>query len=163
MDMNTVEVKLLKYTFRFRKLSWREEFGMKFDPKESRLRAILACALVDISGLKINTVEEAKQVLASIPSSIIDRVFVIYKGSQPDYKDFSTLGLYQAPEPRKLAKKITEEMDEREKIMDKVEQEMSSKFGMAELQEAKAREREMLRNSKGRGMTRTTPDDGGKK
>jgi hypothetical protein len=113
---------------------------------------------VDISGRKINSVDDAKRALAPIPSSIIDRVFVIYKGSQADPLKFSTMGLYCAPEPRKLTKKFMEVEEEREKIMDKVEKEMEAKFGPAELREVREREREMLRNSKGRGLTPASPD-----
>jgi hypothetical protein len=156
--METVEVKILQYTLRFRKMSWREEFTMKFEEKENRVRALLAHALTDISGLKVESVEDAKKVLSQIPTSLIDRVFIIYKGSQPDPRRFSTMGLYRAPEPNKYMGRIAKIEEEREQVMDRAEEQMASKFGMKELMEAREREREMLRKGKGRGLTRATPD-----
>ena len=157
-DMETVEVKLLQYTFHFRKLTWREEFGIKFEPKENRLRTVLAHALADISGYQIKSIDDAKKVLNQIPTSIISRAFIIYKGSLPNEHRFSTLGLYKAPEAAKYQKKIMESEQEREAVMDRVEQEMASKFGTKELMENRRLENQMLRNSKGRGLTPATPD-----
>lgn len=157
--METVEVKLLKYVFRFRQLSWREEFGIKFEQKDNRLRIVLAHALKEVSGFPISNLEEAKRVLAPIPPTIIDRMFVIYKGSLPPLQAFSTMGLYRAPEPRKFTKKVMEAEEEREKIMDRVEQQMEAKFGRREIQETLDAERQMMKNSKMRGATRATPDE----
>jgi len=157
--METVEVKILQYTFRFRRLSWREEFGIKFKQKESRLRTVLAYALKEVSGFPINDLEEAKRVLAPIASPIIDRMFVIYKGSLPAPRAFSTMGLYRAPEPKKFTKKVMEAEEEREKVMDRVEQQMEAKFGRREIQETLEAERQMIKNSKLRGATRATPDE----
>jgi hypothetical protein len=156
--MPDVEIKILKYTFNFRRLSWREEFSMKFEPKENRLSNVLAHALVDVSGMRVGSVQDAKKLLKQIPTSIIDRMYIIYKGSQPEPKNFSTMGLYRAPEPRKFMGKITKEAEQREEVIDKVEREMAAKFGTKELQEARATEREMLRKSGGRGLTPATPD-----
>ena len=155
--MDTVEVKLLNYTFQFRRLSWREEFGIKFEQKENRLRTVLAYALKDISGFPINTVEEAKRVLAPIPSSIIDRVFIIYKGSMVPARSFSTMGLYRAPEPKKFTRKIMEVERDREKVMDKVENELERKFGRQALKETREVENQMLKRSH-RGVTKATPE-----
>lgn len=156
--MDTVEVKLLKYAFRFRKLSWREEFNIKFEQKENRLRTVLAYALAEVSGLPINTLEDAKRVLAPVPSSIIERMFIIYKGSLDTPRLFSTMGLYRPPEPSKLAKEFAHVEKEREQVMDRVEKEMEAKFGRQELEETRAIEREMLKKSKGRGLTKATPE-----
>jgi hypothetical protein len=158
--MDNVEVKLLNYRFLFRPMSWREEFKADLGPKEDRLRTLLSLALVEVSGLKIGKPEDAMQILKAIPSTVIYRAFLIYKGSVPIPRLFKTMGLYKAPEPSKLVKKIQEAEVERERIMDRVEQEMEQKFGRAELQEARRLELEMLRNSKGRGLTPASPEDG---
>lgn len=155
--MDTVEVKLLKYAFRFRKLAWREEFAIKFEPKESKLRTVLAHALVEVSGFPINTVDDAKRVLTPIPSSIIDRVFIIYKGSLRSARSFSTMGLYRAPEPKKFTKKVKEVERERDKIMDKVEGEIERKFGRQAIMEAREVENQMLKRNH-RGLTKATPE-----
>jgi hypothetical protein len=156
--MEPIEVKLLKYVFRFKSLNWRDEFTLKFDPKKDRMRTILANALVEVSGLKINTVEDAWKVIAPLPDPIVSRVFVIYKGSLPEPRVFTTLGLYKAPEPSHFVRRIEKAEEEREQVMDRVEQEMASKFGRKEIEEALAVEREMAKNSKLRGATKSSPE-----
>jgi hypothetical protein len=160
--MNTVEVKLLKYTYHFKPLTWREEFTMKFDPKKDRLRTELAYALVEVSGLKITSLEDAWKVISPIPDPIINRVYMIYKGGLPEPRVFTTLGLYKAPEPSRFIKRIEQADVEREQVMDRVEQEMERKFGRKELEETLAVEREMAKNSKLRGVTKASEARGDK-
>jgi len=157
--MEPVEIKILQYTFRFRQLTWREEADMKFDKPENRLRVMLAHSMIDVSGLKVPTVEEALKVLRTIPATVIQRMWVIYKGSLPIPRRFSTVGLYKAPSPGNFVKRIEAVEKQRDAIMDKVELEMEQKFGARELAEAREVERQMLKNSKMRGATRATPDD----
>lgn len=156
--MNTVEIKLLKYAFRFRQLSWREEFGIKYDPKKDRMRTMLAHALDEVSGLKVTTVDEATKVLNALPQSVVVRVFILYKGETPEPRLFTTTGLYRAPEPSKFVKKYEEIEEKRERVMDKVEAELEQKFGRKELDEQIELERRMAANSKLRGVTKPSPD-----
>jgi hypothetical protein len=157
--MEIVEVKILKYVFRFRQLSWRDESAIRFEKGDNRLRAILSHALAEVSGLKIGSREDAMKVLRPLPDTIIQRVFVLYKGSFPMPRRFSTMGLYKASEPGKLVKRIAEVEEQRDRIMDRVEQELEAKFGKQELQEQLELERQMARNSKLRGATKATPDE----
>jgi hypothetical protein len=156
--METVEVKILKYTFRFRQLSWREELSLK-PSKEDRRRVLLAQALDEVSGLKVTSPEEALKVMKALPESIIQRVFIVYRGSLQPPRVFTTTGLYRAPEPNRMAQQFEYEEEKREEIMDKVEAEMQAKFGRKELEETRAIERQMLKNSKMRGLTKPTSDD----
>lgn len=156
--MNTVEIKLLKYAFRFRMLTWREEFKIKYDPKKDRLRTMLAHALDEVSGLKITSVDEAKKVLDALPQSVITRVFILFKGETPEPRLFTTTGLYKAPEPSRFVKKFEEVEQQREQVMDRVESELERKFGKQEIEEAMENERLMAKNSKLRGATRPSPD-----
>jgi hypothetical protein len=156
---NTVEVKVLKYKFRFRPIHWREDFSIKSDPKVDRRRQVLAHALVEVSGLKVNNIAEATKVLAAIPISIIDRIFTIYKGSQPAPRVFKTLGLYQAPEPMRFSRRVEKEIRDGEtETFRRAEELLETKYGKQELQETRELERAILRGSKLRGATRATPD-----
>jgi hypothetical protein len=157
--MNTIEVKILQYTFHFRQLTWREEAAIKFPKGEERLRTLLAHSMTDVSGLPVPSVDDAMKVLRVIPATVIQRMWVILKGSLPMPRRFSTIGLYKAPSPGNFVKRFEEVEKEREKIMDKVEQEMEQKFGARELAEAREVERQMLKNSKMRGATKPTPDE----
>lgn len=156
--MDSVEIKILQYVFRFKPLLWREEFAIKFTPAEDRLRTFLSHALEEVSGVKVSTIADAKRVLAPIPSSVIQRVFVVYKGSMPEPRMFTTVGLYKAPDTKKLAIRFAEAEQETERVMDKVEKEMEQKFGKKELEEARRVEREMAKNSKLRGATKASPE-----
>jgi len=156
---NTVEVKILKYVFRFRQLPWQEETIIKFPKGENRLRHILSYALTEVSGLKVESPEDAMKVLRALPEAVVQRVFVLYKGSLPMPRLFSTVGLYKAPEPGKFIKRIEEVEEQRDRIMDRVEREMEQKFGKQELHEQLELERQMARNSKMRGVTKATPDE----
>jgi hypothetical protein len=158
-DMEPVEIKLLKYTFRFRHLSWREETAIKFDKGADRSKVILAHALTEVSGLKVNSPAEATKVLNAIPRSVTDRVMILYRGVLPMPRRFSTTGLYKAPAAGIVAKRFEQVEQQREEVMDRVEVEMRQKFGDKEVAEAIELERQMLRNSKARGATPATPDE----
>ena len=156
--MEPVEIKILKYTFRFRELSWREETSIKFEPGEDRMRTVLAHAMTEVSGLKVNSPEEAKKVLNAIPATVIQRMVILWRGHYPAPRRFSTTGLYQAPATEVVARRMKEVEAQREQVMDKVETEMRQKFGDKEVQEALELERLMLKNSKMRGATRASED-----
>lgn len=154
-----VEIKLLKYKFRFRQLTWREEIGIKIEPHKNRLRSLLSHALVEVSGLKIDTAESAIKVLDAIPASVIQRVFILWRDAAPAPRLFSTVGLYKAPAPNQFVKEFEKVEEQREHIMDMVEQEMEKKFGRKELEEARQIERQMAINSKMRGATKPSSDN----
>jgi len=158
--MQNVEVKILNYTLHFRQMPWREETLIKFKKEENRLRVILSHALTEVSGIKVTTVEDAMKVLRVLPDTVVQRVFILYKGGMPTPQRFATVGLYKAPEPGKLVKRMAEVEEQRDQIMDKVEREMEQKFGRQEIQETLASERQMMRNSKMRGATPATADRG---
>lgn len=158
--MNTVEVRLLNYRFRFVEMKWKKEFGIKFDPAKDRLRTILAHALDEVSGLKVKSIADATRIFEAIPFAVVYRIFLIYTGSLPEPKLFKTMGLYKAPEPNRFMRRIEEAEEQREKVMDRVEEEMAAKFGRKELNEARKLELEMLRKSKGRGLTKPMSDTG---
>lgn len=160
-DMETVEVKILNYTLHFRQLSWREETSVKFNKGENRLRTILSHALTEVSGLKVASPADAMKVLRVLPEAVVQRVFILYKGSTSPPRRFATVGLYRAPEPGKLVKRMAEVEEQRDQIMDRVEREMEQKFGKQEIMETLEAERQMMKNSKMRGATRATEDRGG--
>jgi hypothetical protein len=110
--MDTIAVKLLKYNFTFRKLSWREEFSLKFDGRDAR-RVLLAKALHEVSGFPVESPTDAYRLIEALPTPILNRVFVIYKGGLPTPRDFTTLNLYQAPNPRSYSEQVAKEESER--------------------------------------------------
>ena len=101
---------------------------------------------------------DAHKVLDAIPSAVIYRIFILYKGNLKTFRSFTTIGLWKAPEPSKLIKKVEEAEEERDHIMDRVEQEMIAKFGRKELAEARRMEMEVLKASPKRNLVRATPD-----
>lgn len=156
--MEPVEINILQYTFRFRQLTWREEAAIKFAKNDDRARVVLAHALVEVSGLKVDSVVAAEKVLRPIPKTVIHRMIIMWRGSYPVPRRFGTTGLYRAPGTGVVAARLKQVEEQREEVMDKVEAEMREKFGDREINEALEAERTMLRNSKMRGATRATPD-----
>jgi len=154
----TVEVKLLKYKFRFRKLSWREEFHLKIPPGKNPTRIVLAYALVDVSGLPVQSPEEASKVFAAMPLPVVSRVYRIYKGLLPSSKRFETAGLYRAPEPSVYVQRIVEDDDVVDQASDRVMKKMEQSFGKQELAEAAEVDRQILRASKLRGAIKVSPE-----
>lgn len=157
--MNTVEVNVLKYKFRFRPIYWREEASIKPEERVDRRRQLLAHALVSVSGFPINTVEDATKVFSSVPSTVISRIFVIYRGTLPKDRLFHTMGLYKAPEPLRFARQIEQaERDREEETFQKVENLMEQKYGREEMEAARELEAAIRKGSGMRGATRATPE-----
>jgi hypothetical protein len=107
--MDYVEIQLLKYKFHFRQLKWREEFLLKFPEKKDPVLVILAHALVEISGLKVTTIEEAQRIIDTLPYAIVTRVFKLYRGSRPLTRKFFSAGVYKAPPISTFARRVEED------------------------------------------------------
>jgi hypothetical protein len=153
-----IEVKLLDYAFQFRRLSWREEFRMKFGGEDPR-RIVLATALDNVSGLKIETLEDAMKVLKSIPEAVLQRAYIIYRYKLPKTRIFSTQNLYKAPEPAEHFGKIQKIEEEKEEAMDVLHRQMEATFGRQELQEQRELEGEILARSGHRGAIKKDPEE----
>src|SRR5271166_4912834 len=117
--MDLIEVKLLDYIFRFKRMPWKEEFAIKFPKKKDQTRVYLAHALVEVSGLSIKSFEEATKVIDSLPTAISMRVFRIFKGQVPPNRKFSTAALYRAPEPANYNVLTEEVQTERDELADR--------------------------------------------
>jgi hypothetical protein len=156
--MTTVEVKLLNYTFRFRKLTWREETAIKIPKGKSQVRPVLVTALVNVSGLDVKSPEEAKKVIAALPTPVADRVYRIYKGLLPPNQKFETAALYQAPEPSIYVKRVVAEEDVVDEASDRVMKKMEQSFGKRELEEAAEVDRQIVQGSQLRGAVRLNPE-----
>jgi len=107
--MGNIEVKLLHYTFTFRRLKWREEFAIKQIPLKDPIRVYLAHALNEVSGLKPKDFLEAMRVIDAVPKAIINRVWKIYKGGFPASRRFLTGGLYSAPDTQVFMGRVAED------------------------------------------------------
>lgn len=151
--MKLIEVKLLDYTFRFRRMLWREEFNIKFPKGKDSMRVYLAHALVEVSGLSV-TPEEAVRIIESLPSAISSRVFRIYKGQLPAHRRFGTASLFKAPTPVTFQTLINQDEDHRDDILDKAQAALVATFGRKAVDEAGAVDRQILKASKLRGATK---------
>jgi len=159
-QLEQVEVKLLNYTFQFKKMRWREHAAIKFEKGKDPQRILLAHALLTVSGIK-PSFEEAMRVMAAIPAPYVDRVFKVWRSSFPPARKFTTSMLYCAPEPVQL------DEGEEDVVHDRSMQEMESKFGSQELAETRELEQRILlaaqRKEGGyRGAVRATEDKNGK-
>lgn len=153
-----VEVKLLNYTFRFKKLTWREEFTIKFPVGKDQKRVYLAHALVEISGSKLTSFAEATRVVDSLPTAISSRVFRIYKGQFPPNRRFATASLFKAPEPNKYNVILEKDEEDRDKLADQARIRLESQFGRKELDQAAEIDRKILGASGLRGAIKVDAD-----
>ena len=150
-DSNTgtlVSVNLLKYRFRFRRMSWREEARVRLDRGEDPVRAMLAYALADVSGIVPSSIEEAKRVMQAIPEPIVARVWKVYRGSMPPARRFSTSGLYQAPEPSAYTMRVIEDEKVQEGTHERLIREMEQRFGKQEVAEEMEISRKVLESAR---------------
>lgn len=154
----TVEVQVLKYKFRFRKLTWRDEFSLKTPPRANHLRYYLAAALTEVSGLPVTSMEDAMKVFGPMPTPVLDRVFKIYKTKLPPSRRFETANLYRAPEPQAYAQRVMEEVQKVDDTADRAVRIMEQKFGKEEIEEAKAIDDQIVRASQLRGAVKVPRD-----
>lgn len=155
--METCEVKILNYVFRFRRLYWKDEFAIKFQNRDP-YRTLLSHALLEVSGLPVTSAEEAEKVVAALPYAIMERVFRVWKGSFPPSRRFVTGGLYKAPDPIQYQAQVDAEETKRDKVTDSVVQRLQSQFGEQEVAEAKELSDQILKASNMRGAIKATSD-----
>jgi len=157
--METVEIKILQYVFVFARLNWREEFSVKFPEKSNPYRVLLSYALQSVSGLPVNSLEEASKIIDSLPNPIMTRVYKVWKGSFPASRKFITASLYKAPEPLEHSKIVEQEERELEQQADSSVAMMEAKFGKNEVYEARKLSERILKASNLAGATPATPED----
>jgi hypothetical protein len=166
-QLEQVEVKLLKYTFQFKRMRWREHAAIKFEKGKDPQRIILANSLLEVSGIKPKNLEESMRIMDAIPAAIVERVFKIWRASFPPARKFTTSKLYCAPEPSQYTKRIELDENDEDAIHDKTIRDMESKFGPQEIAETRNLERQILvaaqRKEGGfRGAVVATEDEHGK-
>lgn len=158
--MDLIEVILLNYRFKFRRLFWQEEFGLQAKSKNrDARRVLLAAALQEVSGLKIKSFDNAWRLMEAIPTPIMYRVFLIYKGKQPETRMFATRNLYKAPAPTVYGQRLEESAEATERAADVVVQRMEQQFGKKELAEAAEVDRQIVTASRLRGAIRKNDDE----
>jgi hypothetical protein len=139
-----IEVKLLNYVFQFKRIMWREEFGLKFVGKDPQ-KWTLAHALYDVvrerSRFTPKTVDDAYKLLSSLPPPVVKRVYILYIGLQPKHRTFTVTNLYRAPEPSKFAflARVSEENQQ-----EAIQKTLESQFDSEQLREIRETERAIL-------------------
>jgi hypothetical protein len=143
-SIEQVEVKLLNYTFKFKRMRWREHAAIKFEKGKDPQRILLAHALLEVAGIKPKIFDESLRVMGAVPAAIVDRVFKIWRSSFPPARKFTTSKLYCAPEPLQYDRKIDIEGDEEDATHDRTMRELESKFGPKEVAETRSLEQQIL-------------------
>jgi hypothetical protein len=144
--MTLIEVPLNSYRYHFRRLVWQEEARLKFPKGEDQRRIILSTALVDISGLKV-TRQEALSVLKKLPEAILWRIWLIYRGSLPEERYYTSTTLFEAPDVMTYQKKLHED----ETVADPAQTRIENQFGKNEVAESQDVTRQMFRAAKASG------------
>lgn len=157
--MQTVEVPLNHYCYRFRKLTYQEEFGLEVQPGQDARKIILAAAMVDVSNFLIVDPAHATTVLEALPQTVLDRIWVLYKSGLPEDRFFSTRGLYRAPDPNSVKKIAEDDEDRRSAVVDRTLSEMERRFGKEEVAEAQIIDQRLFQDAQRRGvLTKIDPE-----
>lgn len=158
--MTTVTIPLNRYLYRFRKLTYREEFALAPGSGAEGRKAVLAAALTEVSGFTIPSAIEANRILGTVPVPVQNRLWVLYRAGVAEDRFFSTKGLYRAPDPRQLHRAQEETEDQRANAVDRSMAAMEQKFGRKEIAETMATERRLVEDARRRGaLQRATPDE----
>jgi hypothetical protein len=104
-----VEIPLNSFRYRFRRLTWQEEFKIPFSATEDQRIALLSHAMVSISGMLIASLADAKKILAQVPPAILWRIWVVYRANLPADRYYVTRGLYEAPDQRAHMQRVFED------------------------------------------------------
>jgi hypothetical protein len=110
--MSVVEIPLNSFVYRFRRLAWQQEMQIPLTDQEDQRKTLLSHALTDISGLRVNSVEEARKVLDQIPPALFWRIWILYRGNLPEDRYYTSKGLFDAPDLKTYNKRVFD--DERQ-------------------------------------------------
>lgn len=158
--MSTVDIPLNHFIYRFRKLTFEEEFGVVVQPGEDSRRSLLNLALTEVSSLVIDSREKAAAIISVLPQTVVSRVWLLYRAGLPEDRFFSTKGLYRAPEPNAIVQRAAEEEERRTDIVDRSFSALEQKFGRKELEEVRAQERGLIADARKRGtLVRATAEE----
>lgn len=156
MTSNPIELVLVNHTFRFRRLTWRDE--VEFSQKHpAATRVDYAAYALDSVDSRVLTFEQARAALAALPKPIRDRVLVFYMGSLPTRRSFTAEVPYAAPEPVPYQQQVTSEFEEQE---GEGEDALERTFGKEEVAEAQALARRMAENTGYAGVGPALTDEG---
>jgi len=143
-----IEIPILNFKYHFRPLSWFDEFNITFPKGKNQRRILLAHALADVSDIPVENLDAALKVLDPIPTPLISRMFVVYRGNLRQSVKYAAAPLYKAPEPSAYAKRVREEGGDQEASMDRVHNQLETMYGPKEVAEARALEQAIVERSK---------------
>lgn len=152
-----IDIQIGTHKFIFKPLVWSEEFETQKDRKRDWRRVVLAQALVSVGGFQIPSLAEAVRLMDNVPLAIVSRAFLLYKAGLPPAKKFSTVALYQAPEPSVYLKRTLEE--EGSGVDDPAINRAIEKFGKEEVEEDRKMQHKMFEAAKKRGTVHRVKDE----
>lgn len=153
--MGTVTIPINTFHYVFRKLTFEEELALEVKQGEDGARAVLSEALVEVSAFSINGRSDARKVIGTLPSTVIERIWIMYKARLPADRFFTARGLYLAPEPATLVRQNEEDHDARESASDRAIAALEQRFGHSELAEEREASQRLLEDARRRGVLTT--------
>jgi hypothetical protein len=134
---DSVEIKLSTHTFLFRRLTWKDTAQLNVLITKHKMQerlAIPALSMVSVSGRPVS-VDEAFKLLTSIPRPILDTIHKLYRGGLDPHRMFEVPPLYTAPDATTYSKRLAEEEEGGDQVVDELEEFLTQKFGKKEAQE----------------------------
>jgi hypothetical protein len=149
--MALVEIPLNSFRYRFRRLTWREEIRIPFTPAEDHRKTLLIHALSDISGMPVESQDDARKILNQLPEKILSKIWVLYRGNGPEERYYTSRGLYDAPDQKVFVQRVQEQNEAVGRVADRATEQMERRFGAKELAEAREVESRMVEAVKKQG------------
>lgn len=140
-----------RFRFRFRRLSWQDEYRISSPTGEDQRKILLSHALVNMSGLPVTSVEDARKVLDQVPPALFWRIWVLYSGNLPADGYYTNSGCLHAPDQRAHQKRVYEDEEATETVADATTRRMEHTLGPKESREARSIEAEIVAAAKRAG------------
>lgn len=127
-------------------------------PKEGdHKRNILIQALKTVSKQPV-TIEEAKLIVATLPKSVMERVYIVFAGSQDTRRKLSSPIIWSAPAASDYSQALQDSEAENEQVANEVEKMMEAKYGKEVVEEERKLGAQILQNSGYKGAIKLTQD-----
>ena len=147
-----IELTLAGHTFRFKRLTWRDEVRFSLKHPEATRKSYTAMAMTTVDGIPA-TYEQSLTILEALPRPICDRVIIYYMGSLPPRRKFDTEIPYSAPEASYYTQRVEED---EEASLSTEEETLNRTFGEDEVAEAKDLAMRMAKGTHFAGVSRVT-------
>jgi hypothetical protein len=155
--MPLVSIPILDTEYRFRKLTFREEFALIFPRGIDPCRVVLTAALVEVfrvgyTPFPVSDSATAGELLRPIPPPVLQRVWIAYKAGLEENRFFSTKRLYRAPGVKAYNQRVRVEESAEDAAMEPGLNAIRKQFGPQEAADLDKVQKAILKDARDRNI-----------